>query len=118
MELNYTAIGARLKFLRGSLSQTAFGDSIGYSYGYVKNCEHGKKPSIEYLHKVVEHYGASISWIIYGIEPIYANSEIKKNDMSFDSDLEQMTITLKKLIESDDPDIRGWTKVQFKRIFT
>jgi hypothetical protein len=118
MELNYTEIGARLKIIRGALSQAAFGEPIGYGYGYVKNCEHGKKPSLEYIHKIVEHYGASISWIIYGIEPIYSDNKSNRKELPFDSDLAQMTLTLKRLIESDDPDIRGWTKIQFKRTFT
>lgn len=117
MELDYIIIGKRLKYLRGELSQAVFGKNIGYSYGYVKNCEHGKKPSLEYLHKVVEYYGASINWILYGIEPIYS-TELKTDFVPpYDSDLTKMIEILIALMNKNQ-EIRAWTKIQFKRIFT
>ncbi len=41
-EIEYNNIGKRLREVRGKLSQTAFGKPLGYKYGYVKDCEHGK----------------------------------------------------------------------------
>lgn len=117
MELDYVQIGKRLRYLRGTLTQAAFGEPIGYGYGYVKNCEHGKKPSLEYLHQIVEFYGASIAWIIYGIEPIYSTAKFELVEAPFDPDLQKMINVLKNLMECDDPDIRGWAKVQFKHAF-
>lgn len=118
MELDYIIIGKRLKYLRGELSQAAFGKNIGYSYGYVKNCEHGKKPSLEYLHQVVEYYGASINWILYGIEPIYSIINPKPDfAIPNDSDLAKMIEILIALMNKNQ-EIRAWTKIQFKRTFT
>lgn len=117
MKLDYVEIGKRLRYLRGTLTQAAFGEPIGYGYGYVKNCEHGKKPSLEYLHQIVDFYGASIAWIIYGIEPIYSNQKIESPKITSDPELQKMINVLKNLMEGDDADIRGWTKVQFKHAF-
>ncbi|VBB09380.1 Hypothetical protein LUCI_4670 [Lucifera butyrica] len=65
-DLNFEAIGARIRQARGTLSQTAFGDSIGASRGYVNNIEHGAKPSVEFLVNVALTYGISTDWLLFG----------------------------------------------------
>jgi transcriptional regulator with XRE-family HTH domain len=112
-EPDYKAIGARLKKVRGSLSQTAFGEPIGYKYGYVRDCEHGKKPSLEYLFKVADFYGVSLEWLLTGLSPM----DDKKVEAVFDPDLKMMIDVLKTLMESNDADLRGWAKIQFKTAF-
>lgn len=114
-EPNYTEIGLRLRETRGSLSQTAFGEPIGYKYGYVRDCEHGKKPSLEYLFKVANHYGVSLEWLLTGVSPIDAKTQ--KVEAVFDPDLKMMIDVLKGMMESGDPDLRGWAKIQFKTAF-
>lgn len=114
-EPDYKAIGARLREVRGSLSQTAFGEPIGYKYGYVRDCEHGKKPSLEYLFKVSSYYSVSLEWLLKGISSMDANKP--KVEAVFDPDLKMMFDVLKELMESGDPDIRGWAKIQFKEAF-
>lgn len=119
MELNYIQIGKRLKEVRGKLTQAAFGEQFEYGYGYVKNCEHGKKPSLEYLHKIAEHYDLSMDWIIYGKDPISSinSPQTPKVEAIFDPDLKLMMDVLKELMESGDADLRGWAKIQFKTAF-
>ena len=114
-EIDYREVGKRLKEVRGTLSQAAFGEPLGYKYGYVKDCEHGKKPSIEYLLKVSNCYEVSLDWLIKGIVPIGSNNS--KHEPIFDQDLKEMTDVLRRLLENDNSDMRGWTKVQFKKIF-
>ena len=115
MDLDYVQIGKRLKQVRGSLTQAAFGAQFGYGYGYIKSCEHGKKPSLEYLHKVAQYYKLSMDWIIYGIDPIEAtNDDIVPLT---NNDLNEMIKTLTTLMNNSDPDVRGWAKIQFKNAF-
>lgn len=114
-ELNYKEIGTRLREVRGLLSQTAFGEPLGYKYGYVKDCEHGKKPSLEYLFKVSTLYGVSLEWLIKGVAPI--DAKIQKIEATFDPDLKHMVDILKELMESGNQNLRGWTIIQFENTF-
>lgn len=115
-EPDYKKIGERLREIRGPLSRKAFGDSVGgYSYAYVRDCEAGKKPSIEYLLKISNTYNISLDWLIKGIVPI--DTTTQKVEAVFDPDLKMMIDVLKSLMESGDPDLRGWAKIQFKTAF-
>lgn len=121
-DCDYKKIGQRLKELRGSLSQSAFGKPLGYKYSYVKNVEHGTKPSLEYLIKVAEYYNASLDWLLRGVAQNNANCEEispkqQKVEAVFDPDLKIMIDVLQNLMLDGDPDLRGWTKIQFKRAF-
>ncbi|MHC1760430.1 MAG: helix-turn-helix domain-containing protein [Negativicutes bacterium] len=122
-ELDYIAIGNRLKNLRGKLSQTSFGEPIGYKYSYVKACEHGKKPSLEYLFKVSQHYNVSFDWLLTGSDIIVPMDTIEnsapqqKVEAIFDPDLKEMYDILQMLMLAGDADLRGWTKIQFKNAF-
>lgn len=114
-EPDYKAIGVRLKEVRGTLSQKAFGESIGYSYSYVKDCEHGKKQSLEYLFKVSAVYKVSLEWLLKGTVVIDAATQ--KVEAVFDPDLKRMIDVLKSIMESDSPHMRSWAIVQFETAF-
>ena len=43
--------------------------------------------------------------------------QTQKVEAVFDPDLKMMIDVLKELMESGDPDLRGWAKIQFKRAF-
>ena len=120
LEINYVEIGKRLREVRGARSQTAFGQPLGYKYGYVKDCEHGKKPSLEYLVKVSAYYKVSLDWLIRSIDPIGSiESDCRITvETGSDPDLNRMIRDLKILMQNDDPDLRGWTKIQFRRTFS
>ena len=121
MELDYIKIGERLKQVRGKMSLTAFGEQLGCSYSYVRNCEHGKKPSLEYLHAIVEFFGISMNWLMYGIGHmnLHDNSaqETQKVEAIFDPDLKRMIDVLKDLMESEDTRRRTWAIIQFEDAF-
>ena len=110
-DLNFEEIGERIRQVRGSLSQTTFGDSIDASRGYVNNIEHGAKPSIEFLANVCSVYAVSVDWLMFGKE-VQSHPETVP-----DQDLKEMTDVLKRLLESDNSDMRGWAKIQFKKAF-
>ncbi len=68
----------------GNYRRQHFGKPLGYKYGYVKDCEHGKKPSLEYLFKVSNYYSVSLDWLIRGIE------SIRSNENGIDTELEEI----------------------------
>lgn len=110
-EIQYKEIGKRLREVRGKLSQTAFGQPLNYKYGYVKSCESGNKPSLEYLIKVAIYYKISLDWLLLGIKSS-ATNDINTSD----TDLENMLVLLKKIM-NHDPDTRIWAKKQFNFYF-
>lgn len=120
LEIDYAEIGKRLRKVRGARSQTAFGQPLGYKYGYVKDCEHGKKPSLEYLVKVSAYYKVSLDWLIRSIAPIgFIGSGCQITaETGSDPDLNIMIRDLKILMQNGDSDLRGWTKIQFRRTFS
>lgn len=110
---NFEEIGKRIRHVRGTLSQTTFGDSIDSSRSYVNNIEHGAKPSIEFLANVCLVYNVSLDWLVFGKEVQLQTL----TEATPDQDLKEMTDVLKHLLESNNPDMRGWAKVQFNKIF-
>ena len=119
MDLDYVQIGERLKKVRGKISLAAFGDQFGYSYSYVRSCENGKKPSLEYLHEIVNFFGVSLNWLIYGIEPYSLHDvvEQQKNEVVLDPELKRMIDILKLSLESKQPRRRDWAILQFEDAF-
>ena len=122
MKLDYIEIGQRLKKIRGKISLTTFGDQLGYSYSYVRNCENGKKPSLEYLHTIVDFFGVSINWLMYGIEPMPISSveelgETKKIEAISDPDLKRMINVLIYIMSNKQKHVRSWAIYQFENAF-
>ena len=56
-------------------------------------------------------YSVSIEWLLKGVSPT------QKVEVIPDSDLKDMIEILTTLMESDDQDLRGWTKIQFQKAF-
>ncbi|MEN6564831.1 MAG: helix-turn-helix transcriptional regulator [Veillonellales bacterium] len=111
--LHFEEIGAKIRQVRGTLSQKTFGESVAASRGYVNNIEHGAKPSIEFLAKVCVTYGVSLDWLILGkCTPFPSNDETAP-----DGELAEMLAVLTGLLNSADSDLQGWTRIQFKKTF-
>ncbi|MBU2699709.1 transcriptional regulator with XRE-family HTH domain [Sporomusaceae bacterium BoRhaA] len=70
------------------------------------------KPSADSIVILCDLYNVSTDWLLRGIEP-----QAQKVEAISDPDLKDMTDILKNLMESDDSDLRGWTKIQFKTTF-
>lgn len=110
-KIDYKMIGQRLKIARGKRTLADFSNALGFSPSYVSNCEHGAKPSLEYLIAISQTFNVSLNELILGYEP----QEI--THLEKDADFEMMVSILEKLTNSPDPDIRAWTKIQFNRAF-
>jgi transcriptional regulator with XRE-family HTH domain len=118
-ELNYEEIGKRLKKVRGNISQTKFSTPLCCRYEYVKACEHGKKPSLEYLFNVAKFYNVSLEWLITGLvsKDTINDCEKKQAEVIADLDLMKMTEVLKYMLANEDKYNRGWIKRQFEKAF-
>ncbi|MCM0757380.1 helix-turn-helix transcriptional regulator [Sporomusa sphaeroides DSM 2875] len=115
----------RLKYLRShyKLTQAEFAKAIGLSQGNVSDMERRKfHPSIDTVISVCRYFSISADWILLGIgngpgESIDHQSATQKVEAVFDPDLKKMIDILQNFMLSGDPDLRGWTKVQFMRAF-
>lgn len=107
------ALGKRVAEIRGNLKQKEFAATIGVSRSYVGNIEQGiTMPSLEVLINICRQYNVSLDWLVFGTV-----LQQHKCESISDPDQKEMINVLTKLMENDNPDIRGWTKVQFKKTF-
>jgi len=68
--LNRHAIAARIKLLRGEVSQRDFGKLLGYRQTIISEIETGRvKPSVEFLLILSEKCNVSVDWILKGDRP-------------------------------------------------
>jgi transcriptional regulator with XRE-family HTH domain len=105
----------RIKQIRKEtgLSQDKFAKKIGVSSGNVSAWESGKAlPGALALKSIHENLGCSIDWLLTG-----HSSQNGLGEIALDQDFKEMTDVLKRLLENENPDMRGWTKVQFKKTF-
>lgn len=110
------AIAERLKAIRkkAGLSQASFAKELGISQGNVGTWETGKSlPGALALKVINQKFDYSIDWILTG----KGQGSTQKVEALFDPDLKMMIDILKELMESGDPDLRGWAKIQFKEAF-
>lgn len=114
MLINYKEIGLRLKQARikAGLTQAALASALGLSVSYIKTCEFGRKPSLEYIVGVSEICSVSIDWIMTGAE-IIIDDTISKLPL----DQQRILKTVIDLLNNENPDIRSWAKIQIKRAF-
>jgi len=111
------AIVERLKAIRkeAGLSQANFAKELGVSQGNVGTWETGKSlPGALALKAINQKFDYSVDWILTGNEQDLTTQKV---EAIFDPDLKMMIDVLKNLLESNDPDLRGWTKIQFKEAF-
>lgn len=102
-------IGARIRILRGKLTQEEFAKSVGFSRAYIADIETGRaKPSLELLANIVDKYHTSMEWIIMGREitnaPVVCIEE---------PELETMIDALRGFWRESDEEKRAWLKLQF-----
>lgn len=109
----------RLKYARNAvnLSTLDVERETGLSKGNVSSWENAKFfPSAYALVLLSELYGVSVDWILKGKD--YSKKEDTEAAAGIsDGDFQFMSDTLKKLMLSNDPDLKGWAKVQFKLAF-
>lgn len=111
IKIDYKTIGQRLKNARGKMTLADFSNILGFSPSYVSNCEHGAKPSLEYLIAISQNFNISLNELVLGHELKNATC------LEDNSDYVMMVSIIEKLMKSPDPDIRAWTKIQFNKAF-
>lgn len=115
MELNYLEIGKRLQSARkdSHLSQQELADMIDVSVSYVKNIERGSKPSLKYLFAVAETCHVSFDKILNDVHvsllPPPTNFSNEETEFLLDG--------LRNILNTANPDIRIWAKVQLQKMF-
>lgn len=112
---NFGTLGKRLSYLRerSGLNQQKLSDAIGVSRSNLSKYEQDKvKPTSDVIVKLCDFHGVSADWLLRGTEP-----QIQKAEAIFDPDLKRMMDILKELLESDNPNLRGWAIIQFENAF-
>lgn len=112
---NLNTLGKRLTYLRerSGLNQQKLSDATGISRSNLSKYEQDKvKPTSDAIVSLCDFYDISADWLLRGIE-----AQTQKVEAVFDPDLKMMIDVLKELLESGDPDLRGWAKIQFKEAF-
>ncbi len=69
LNIDWQAVGQRLRDLRGGMTQVAFSRRIDVSQGYVSSAERGEReigPGI--LLRISTEFGKSIEWLLTGEE--------------------------------------------------
>ena len=62
-----TAIGRRIRQLRGAERQDDFAPLLGITQGHLSKIERGMQaPTVEVLLRLHERYGKSVDWILRG----------------------------------------------------
>lgn len=108
-------LGKRLAFLRerSGLNQQKIADATGVSRSNLSKYEQDKvKPTSDAIVSLCDFYDVSADWLLRGKDQI-----TQKVEAIFDPDLKMMIDVLKGMMESGDPDLRGWAKIQFKTAF-
>lgn len=116
-ELSETSIKERLIELRKllGLSQAKFAKILGISAGNIANWESGNSlPGALALKNITSKLSCSADWILNGV--LDKKPDFKPKTQK-DPELDIMIQTLTRLMQSSDPDLRSWTKVQFKKAF-
>ncbi|CUH97804.1 hypothetical protein P22_3950 [Propionispora sp. 2/2-37] len=114
---NLNTLGNRLLFLRQSAHITLqkLSEKTGLSSSNLSRYEKDEvKPSADAIVTLCNFYRVSTDWLLLGSAgagPAGPSSNV------VDPDLQKMFTILQQLMNSSDPDLRGWTKIQFQKAF-
>lgn len=120
---NLIEIGKRIKEIRGDLKQKDVAAEFGVERSYVSNIEQGRtKPSFEFVVFLAKRFNTSIDWILLGkrngtSDSVAGVREADQAGPPLEPELALMINYLIKLWKTDNPDIKGWMKIQFRRAF-
>ena len=69
--------GDRLKLLRGSLSQASLAELLKIKQTTLSNYERNRnEPNFETLGKICSHFGVSLEWLVWGVDPMLPGEEL------------------------------------------
>lgn len=95
---DYPEMGARIRTIRGALSQAKLAEIIGVSQGTIGKYEKGMMPSSDSLLRIAEYGGKSANWIRNGIEDIKPMS-IAEITSSYSPEAKTIAQTIEMIIE-------------------
>lgn len=89
------SIGARLRLLRGSMTQPEFAKIAGTSKQHVSRIEGGliREPSPALLERWARHFGVRVEWLITGQGPREAPAQAVSQPMGLDLDILGIALT-------------------------
>lgn len=114
-------VGRRLKAarLRKGLTLMEVNAATGVSTGNLSDLERGRSlPSAETLVRLSELYDVTTDWILKGEFQSEGDGEARHITMLHDAELRKIVKYLEGIWNSDDPELRIWAKVQFRRAFS
>lgn len=102
--INLEQVGARLKRIRGDLTQKEFADILKVKQNYISRYEKGRLPRPDLLLKIARHGNVTVDWILWGdIRGEPARKIIKEMEEGYGEDpLNQEIIKLLKRIKTED----------------
>ena len=116
---NFSLFPDRLKkcIKEKGCTQVELAQQLGISKYTLTKYLHGRIPETTILYALAKFFNKPMEWFLTGeYSTIVPQNEMQKVE-AFDPDLKMMIAVLKELMESGDPDLRGWTKIQFKSAF-
>ena len=118
MSTSREEIGARLRELRGDLTQQEFADKLKLSRSYISDVERGRSyPSIPFLVAIAVNCGTSLDWLLTGEEDPdqhknYPMLKEERNEAQFLQLLEK----LRRMHMAADGERRAWLRVELARL--
>lgn len=112
-------IGARVRQVRGNLSQREFAEILGFSQGFVGDIERGRSfPSIPFMIALNANFDCELNWLLTGESGGRVCRETKTPDGgadSWDCDFGSLLCEMANLFAAADPDTRAWMRIQMQQ---
>jgi len=100
-----------------NLTQVEVAKRLGISKHNFTNYLHGRVPETTILYALSRYFDKSMEWFLVGDCTENRINVRFDNEDSNDCELQEMINVLSQLMKSNDPDLKGWAKVQFKLAF-
>ncbi|MDR3561871.1 MAG: helix-turn-helix transcriptional regulator [Negativicutes bacterium] len=98
------------------ITQVQLACHLGISKHTLTKYLQGRIPETKILFSLSQYFNRPMEWFLNGLDSTVVPFE--KIGAKLDPDLQDMINILTFLMHTDDPDLRGWVKVQFKNAFT
>jgi len=102
------------------MTQVEIANLLGISKFSLTKYLGGRVPEPTILYSIAKFFNKSIEWFLTGEESenrTIVQLQQQKVEAEIDPDLKEMIDLLHELMHSDDADLRGWAKIQFKNAF-
>ena len=102
--INLEEVGARLKRIRGDLTQKEFADILKVKQNYISRYEKGRLPRPDLLLKIARYGNVSVDWILWGGKRVEPTRKIIQDriDRYGEDPLDLEIIKLLKRVKTED----------------